>query len=87
MAIKVTNCTLKIIPNYRCVICRKFIHRGDSSCVCSTFRSNEFNSASICITCADVYDRLMSNNEFRPILICLLNKKYYEGVGVQSGDD
>ena len=79
--VKITNCSLETRPNYRCVICTKSIHRGDSGCICSTFRPRDFLYASICVKCAASYDKLINSEEFMPIVKVLLEIKYLEGVG------
>lgn len=66
--------------NYTCVVCRRRVHGGVSECPCSTYRKEAFQYATICSECAEVFDRLMSE-EFKPVLNALLNKKYWEGVG------
>lgn len=79
--VQITNCSLETRPDYRCVICDKRIHRGDSGCICSTFRPRDFLYSSICVKCVSSYDKLISSKEFMPILKKLLDKKYWEGVG------
>lgn len=79
---QITNCSLDIVPTFHCVLCDKLIHRGDSECICSTFRPTEFAYSSLCIKCAETYDRLMSDEDFKPILKYLFNKRFWEGVGL-----
>lgn len=81
MPAQITNCSLEIFPNYRCVICDKRIHRGDSGCICSTFRPESFQYASICVKCVKAFDRLLADVELQPILMHLLRREYYRGVG------
>lgn len=79
--VQITNCSLETRPNFRCVICDKLIHRGDSGCICSTFREQSFSYASICVKCAKEYDRLMNDEKLKPIIKKLLRTEYWRGAG------
>lgn len=66
---------------YNCIICQKKIHRGDSDCVCSVFRVETFEYASLCLSCATVFDTLNENEYIKTVLKHLLNKEYWKGAG------
>lgn len=72
------ECILVLTKQWTCVICHKSIHNGGSECPCSTLRKDAFAWASICIECATSYDKLMTNEEFQPILKHLLRKEYWK---------
>ena len=73
-------CTVYTLKQYSCMFCNKKVHRGDSGCSCSTLRK-EFNLASICTSCAELYDMLITSVKFKPILKFLIDKAYWEGAG------
>jgi len=74
------ECTLFMPRFYSCMFCNKAVHRGDQGCSCSTTRK-EFNLASICRSCAELYDLLINDDKLKPILKFLTSKAYWEGAG------
>lgn len=66
---------------YSCIICNTKIHMGDSGCPCSTLRKEQFDYASLCVKCAAAFDRLMNDEELKPIVTHLMHKSYWQGNG------
>jgi hypothetical protein len=74
-------CTDDSPQRWGCIVCYKKIHRGDSGCPCSTTIKEAFHYASICATCAEAYNRIMSDEILRKVHEYLVKKKYWEGAG------
>lgn len=73
----------KYNPNYSCRFCHTKIHRGDSSCGCSTFREST-NCASLCIPCAAALDLLTANTRLGIVHHELVRAEYFKN---RHGDD
>lgn len=73
-------CTVEDPPRWNCVVCDKKIHGGDE-CPCSGYREKDFNFASLCAHCCEIYDRLMGDKELQAVLKHMFRKYYFEGRG------
>jgi hypothetical protein len=73
--------TIDLPLNYSCVICDLQIHSGGAGCSCSTYREGAFQYASLCMSCAKAFDRLMADPEILRIHQFLLAREFFKGAG------